>query len=134
MTGPEFEKYFCEWAKRFGWWALCIPRSQTGSQPFDIIAVRDNSILAVDCKVISSNSRVFPLNRIEDNQWLAFWSLRKRSESAIIGVVVWHDLTRHMCFITYEELIAAVKAQQKSIPLVNKGVDRIEILCKTASR
>lgn len=128
MTGQEFERYFCEWAKRQGWWALNIPRTQSGQQPFDIIAIKDNSVIAVDCKVISGNSGVFPLARIEDNQWLAFWSIRKRSAQALVGVIVWHEPSRRMYFISYEELTTAVKAKQKSIPLQHKEVDRIEIL------
>ena len=134
MTWQEFEKYFCEWARRNGWWALDIPKSKSGQQPFDIIAIRNQDILGVDCKVISSNSRVFPLNRIEDNQWLAFWSLRKKSEQAVIGIVVWHDQTRRMYFISYEELIAAVKAKLKSIPLLGREVDRIDVLCSLNRR
>ena len=128
MTGAECEKYFCELAKQHGWWTLNIPRSASGQQPFDVIAVKDESILAVDCKVVSSGGLLLPLKRIENNQWLAFWSLRKRSEAATIGVVVWHDPTRKMYFIDYSELVAAVKAKQKSVPIIYKEVDRIELL------
>lgn len=132
MTGQEFETYFCEWAKRNGWWTLNIPRSASGQQPFDVIAIKDESILAVDCKVVSSGGLLFPLRRIEDNQWLAFWSLRKKSKAATIGIVVWHEQTRKMFFVDYDELALAVKAKQKSVPLIYKEVDRIELLRKAS--
>ena len=130
MTGQEFERYFCEWLKHTGWWALNIPRASGGQQPFDVIAVKNGNVLAVDCKVVGVGSRLLPLNRIEDNQWLAFWSLRKRSEQAVIGVAVWHEKDHRMYFVDYSELVAATKAKQSSIPLVNKEASRIELLCK----
>ena len=89
MTGTQFEKAFCRELFNNGYWALNIPRSQNGSQPFDVIAVRGEKIVAVDCKVCSTPR--FSLSRIEDNQWSAFEMLSARAPNAVVGIVCWCD-------------------------------------------
>ena len=47
-----------------------ITPAANGSQPFDIIAVKSGSPLAVDCK--TSVDHIFRINRLENNQVMAF--------------------------------------------------------------
>lgn len=68
--GTQFEKETCELLARYGWWVHFLSPNEAGAQPFDIIAVRNGKAIAIDCKTSVSN--VFPINRLEDNQQLAF--------------------------------------------------------------
>ena len=117
MTGKEFEQMFCRELKENGWWALNIPKSRTGSQPFDVIAIKGHCIMAVDCKVMSGRSAAFPLERVEDNQWLSFQSLRDKSAHTLTGLIVLHEQTSLVCFLDYRKLRMAVQLGKKSIDL-----------------
>ena len=129
MTGSEFERKVCQWLKEQGYWALNIPRQKSGQQPFDVIAVKGNCIVALDCKVISGSSERFPLERVEVNQWLAFKSLEDKSPYSVIGLMIWHDKTERMHFVSYKQLKLARKRGESSIELGSKtGVASVEIM------
>lgn len=119
MTGAEFERKFCEWAKLDGWWALNIPKSKSGAQPFDVIAIKGHCIMAVDCKVMSGKSLMFPIKRVEVNQWLSFKSLRDKSPHTLTGLIVRHEQTGETFFLDYWKLRQAVQQGMKSIDLHN---------------
>ena len=44
MTGREFEKYMVDWLSTKGFWVHRLAESNTGSQPFDIIALKDYKV------------------------------------------------------------------------------------------
>ena len=75
MTGREFEKLVENKLSDYGYWVHRIAESNTGSQPFDIIALKGHSVFALDCKVISTKRPYFPFSRIEENQKRAFEKL-----------------------------------------------------------
>ena len=72
MTGREFEKWIESKLNECGYWVHRMAESNTGSQPFDIIALKGHSVFAFDCKVISTKRPYFPFSRIEENQKRAF--------------------------------------------------------------
>ena len=124
MTGSEFEKKFCEWLRERGYWALNIPRQKNGAQPFDVIAMKSRSLksnmsIVCDCKVISGKQMRFPLERIEDNQWLAFESVSRKTR-AFPCIAVYHVNSGQLYIIPYHALILAKKEQRPSIGLENK--------------
>lgn len=53
-----------------GYWVHFIVPDIRGAQPFDIIAVKNGHAIAIDCKTCVSNT--FNINRLEDNQIMAF--------------------------------------------------------------
>lgn len=63
--GNGFEAELCDLLAEHGWWAHNMAQNQVG-QPADVIAVKDNIAVLIDCKVCSSNR--FPLSRMECNQ------------------------------------------------------------------
>ena len=75
MTGREFERWMENKLSRCGYWVHRMAESNTGSQPFDIIALKGYSVFALDCKVISTKRPYFPFSRIEENQKRAFEKL-----------------------------------------------------------
>ena len=68
--GTEFERKVCRILSNDNWWVHFISPDNRGAQPFDIIAVKNGLALAADCK--TSASRWFSINRLEDNQIMAF--------------------------------------------------------------
>ena len=99
MTGAEFERYMADLFQQNGFWALRIPKNERGAQPFDILAIKGDRIYAVDCKVCARSS--FPVERVEDNQWLSMDIMQRRT-TAIVGFAVYHD--GMIYFIPYDEL------------------------------
>lgn len=71
ILGNDFEKEVAQILKAKGFWVHIItPARYIGSQPADIIAVKNNVAMLVDCKTCSKDK--FPISRIEQNQRLAF--------------------------------------------------------------
>lgn len=68
--GTDFENKVVEELNGMGYWVHFISPDQRGSQPFDIIAVKDGKAYAIDAKTCKAKS--FGMNRVEDNQKLAF--------------------------------------------------------------
>lgn len=68
--GSDFEKELCQLLAEEGWWVHFISPNESGAQPFDIIAVKDGIALAGDCKTSVNN--IFRINRLEENQKMAF--------------------------------------------------------------
>ena len=68
--GTNFENEFAEILNNEGFWAHLVVPSVKGSQPFDVIASKNNIAYAFDCKT-TSNHR-FSYDRLEDNQRMAY--------------------------------------------------------------
>lgn len=68
--GNNFERELAETLSKEDWWVtLLTPNQHTGAQPADLIAVKDNRAILIDCK--TCNTHLFPIKRIEQNQWSA---------------------------------------------------------------
>lgn len=73
--GNRFEAELCEMFAEAGWWAHNLAQNQVG-QPADVIAVRNNIAVLIDCKDCENDR--FPLSRIETNQEgaMTLWQMR----------------------------------------------------------
>lgn len=87
MTGREFEGNVVKMLHKHGYWALRIPQNEAGQQPFDILAIRGDKVVAYDCKVVSDGKN-FPLDRIEDNQLNSFRLMEKKTAAQEIGLLI----------------------------------------------
>lgn len=63
--GTAFEKEIARIFAEKGFWVHCLKDNANG-QPFDLIAVRNDTAYAFDCKECQGS--VFRLSRIEENQ------------------------------------------------------------------
>ena len=70
QLGTEFEREMVGRLSEKGWWTHFISPDSRGAQPFDIIAVKNGTAIAGDCK--TCKSKTFSINRLEDNQIMAF--------------------------------------------------------------
>lgn len=68
--GTEFEKAMVGYLAKQGYWVHFISPDNRGSQPFDIIAVKNGLALALDCK--TCKDKIFRISRLEENQIFAF--------------------------------------------------------------
>lgn len=68
--GTDFEREACGMFARAGWWVHFIVPDARGAQPFDIIAVKNGTALAIDCKTCQDGK--IRIGRLEDNQIMAF--------------------------------------------------------------
>ena len=68
--GTEFEREVVMLLSQQGYWVHFITPDARGSQPFDIIASKDNFPMVADCK--TSSTKWFNISRLEDNQLTAF--------------------------------------------------------------
>lgn len=70
VKGTRFEQEWCDYLTKKGYWVHYIEPKRDGSQPFDVIAIKDGVVSVYDCKTLKGNR--FPLDRIEWNQRIAF--------------------------------------------------------------
>ena len=86
--GTAFEQEMCDLLASKGYWVHFIVPDARGAQPFDIIAVKQNNALAIDCKTCKAKS--FHISRLEDNQIFAFerWI---RCGNAVPLIMIKHD-------------------------------------------
>ena len=99
ILGSKFEKDFAAFIASKGYWVHFIEgAAHTGSQPFDLIAIKDNIPYCIDCKTLSIKSRVFPTSRIEDNQLLAYKRYKKCGNSNFCLAILWNNDVYTMSF------------------------------------
>ena len=74
-VGGRFEEELCGLLAEHGWWAHNMAQNQVG-QPADVIAVKNNTAVLIDCKVCANDR--FALSRIECNQEgaMTLWEAR----------------------------------------------------------
>ena len=116
MTGREFEKYIVDWLNEKGFWVHRIAESNTGSPPFDIIALKKYGVFALDCKVISTKRPYFPFSRIEENQRRAFEKLYLRyAGNLLCGFVIYFEGGVYL--LDYQIVKKWMEEGKKGIPL-----------------
>lgn len=68
--GNNFEKEMAQMLSKIGYWATFLEnKKHIGSQPCDLLVSKNDKATMLDCKTCSSY--LFPISRIEENQWLA---------------------------------------------------------------
>lgn len=125
QLGTWFEQYVCTMLAHRGWWAHFITPSRIGSQPFDIIAMKGDKVLALDCKTCSTPN--FSLSRVEDNQMFAFDNMTQKT-SAVCGFLVqWNN---KIYFLKWDFVRTAIFMGRSSIKLTDERLfDFDESLC-----
>lgn len=98
--GTEFENEIVQMLHKEGYWVhFLVPHK--GGQPFDIIAVKDNIAMAIECKTLEDSRRYFHISRLEDNQIMGFEAWLKAGNK-MAYVAVKHRGVIHL--IPYQQL------------------------------
>lgn len=88
--GNDFEKEYAEILRKKGYWVTFLfPRQHIGSQPADLIAIKNNEPILIDCKTCKTH--LFPIARIEENQRQAFRRYRKCGNRKFILAVKYNN-------------------------------------------
>lgn len=110
--GTAFEREFCELMAARGWWVHFIAPAANGGQPFDVIAVKAGRAMAIDCK--TSVKRMFSINRLEENQKMAFEKWKAcGNEEPLVAV----KYKGNIYLIPYSHLKMEVVDLEKEIPI-----------------
>ena len=72
QLGTSWERQACDILAKSGYWVHFITPDARGAQPFDVIAVKNKKAYAIECKTIVGGKRYFSMDRLEDNQRMAF--------------------------------------------------------------
>lgn len=107
--GNSFEKEYAEMLREKGYWVtFLVPKQHVGSQPCDLIAIKEDRAMLVDCKTCSG--RLFPIGRIEENQRQAFKRYGECGNTNYVLAIKWRDEV-------YEVNLRDVDFTKKSIDL-----------------
>ena len=107
--GNSFEKEYAEILRSRGYWVTFLsPKQNVGSQPCDLIAIKNDKPVLIDCKTCSSH--LFPISRIEENQRQAFKRYSKCGNTDFILAIKYDGKI-------YEVSLNDVDFSQKSIDL-----------------
>lgn len=88
--GNNFEKEYAEILSKKGYWVTFLtPKQNVGSQPCDLIAIKNNEHLLIDCKTCSIH--LFPISRIEQNQRQAFKRYSKCGNTNFILAIKYNN-------------------------------------------
>lgn len=82
--GSDFEHELVNELSRRGYWVHFLVPDRSGKQPFDVLAVKDGTAYAIDCKTCVDH--VFRISRLEDNQRTSFdyWLSRGNTEPMLM--------------------------------------------------
>ena len=87
--GTEFEREAVTLLSQKGYWVHFITPDSRGSQPFDIIACKNDMPIVFDCK--TSSTKYFNISRLEENQIMAFESWLKRGNSKAFILIKYNE-------------------------------------------
>lgn len=99
--GKSFEEQLCEILSEDGYYIIYNEKGITGSQPCDIIAIKNNIATLIECKNLESKTGIFNLSRIEANQWLAYKKLKECNNSNMVVAISWN---KNIYFINFDLL------------------------------
>ena len=64
INGKKFEENLCKYLSKKGYYVVYMEKGVVGSQPCDVIAIRNNLPLMIECKNLVAKNGLFPVSRI----------------------------------------------------------------------
>ena len=90
VLGNSFENEYAKILRERGYWVTFLtPKKNIGSQPCDLIAIKDDKPILIDCKTCKTH--LFPINRIEENQRQAFKRYSKCGNTKFILAIKYNN-------------------------------------------
>ena len=109
VLGNSFEKEYAKILRERGYWVTFLtPKKNIGSQPCDLIAIKDDEPILIDCKTCKTH--LFPINRIEENQRQAFKRYSKCGNTKFILAIKYNNRI-------YEINMKDIDLKQKNLDL-----------------
>ena len=101
VNGTNKERELCLMLTDWGFWAHRLVDRING-QPFDIIAVRNDTAVALDSKVCEHG--VFLFSRVEPNQETAMRLWKKRA-SSFVGFAIYDCIAEEWRYLPYDKYV-----------------------------
>lgn len=90
--GNIFEEDFARFLSDKGYWVAPFPgKAHTNSQPADLVACKNNVPILFDCKTLANKNGLFNLNRLEENQRLAFQRWKQCGNNNYYLAILWNN-------------------------------------------
>lgn len=90
INGKEFEKRLCEFYSKKGYFVIYNEKGVIGSQCCDIIVIKNNIATLIEAKNLTNKNGIFNLDRVEQNQLLAYKKYTQCHNSHFILVINWN--------------------------------------------
>ena len=118
INGNRAEKDVGLIFKKHGFWVHNFAKSQSGSQPVDIVAIRENESWLLDVKNLRKEDISFPFSRIEPNQLTCFDYARNFAKIKNLGIAICHENCENGAFwLSYDRLLQLIENGSKSVKL-----------------
>lgn len=115
--GNRDEKLVIQVFRNKGYWAHNFAKSSSGSQPVDVIAIKENTCWLVDVKNVE-NGISFPISRVEPNQWACMDYARNFAKIQNLGVVICFEREQlDPLLLEYDKLLELKNNGEKSIKM-----------------
>jgi hypothetical protein len=107
--GTQFEKRLAKLYAEQGWWVHLIEPGPDGSQPADLIIVKNQVGRLIDAKVLTNKTGRFPFSRIEENQKLTYkrWAECGNMHYAYMIAILWNNNVYEIPYCNIENLEGA---------------------------
>ena len=90
-NGRKFEEELCDYFSSQGYYVIYNEKGITGAQPCDIVIIKNNIAILVEAKNLDNKSGIFNLDRIEQNQVLAYNKFRSCKNTNFILAIKWKN-------------------------------------------
>ena len=122
IIGNKTEKTVSSIFRSRGYWVYNCPKSSTGAQPVDLIAIKGGEsyiVWLVDGKHVRESDASFKLDRIEDNQWISLQYARDYAniKTENLGFVIEFERTNTFYWLPLETALKMRENNEKSINL-----------------
>ena len=89
--GKDFEEQLCWWLSGNGYYVIYNEKGVSGSQPADIVAIKNNIATLIECKHLENKTGIFNLSRLEANQFLAYKKFKEKNNTNMIIAIKWDN-------------------------------------------
>lgn len=97
-NGAEFEKQLSHLFSKLNFYVIYNSKKVEGSQPFDLLVIKNNKAYAYECKTLENKNGLFPISRVEHNQLLAYERFRKCNNTNMCLAILWNDNVYYINF------------------------------------
>lgn len=81
----------CKWFSQQGYYVIYNEKNVSGSQPCDIVIIKNNIATLVEVKNLDNSTGRFPLNRVEFNQLSSYKKFRECHNTNFIIAIRWNS-------------------------------------------
>lgn len=90
INGKVFEQKLCRHFSKQGYYVLYMEKGITGSQACDIVIIKHNIATLIEAKNLDNQTGIFNLDRVEQNQRLAYSKFKSCKNSNYVLAINWN--------------------------------------------